>query len=295
MAGTGSTSRRGMWIALVVGIAIGLGLGLFYTWELDPVIELNTAPWQLNAAAREDYVIAVAMSYAYNNDLARAFDRLRAVAPDRDVWQMVADIACERHKSIQIASNSDILVMRALERLYRSQGASGCADGLYPTPVPVVFLSPTPVQTAPVLPPPPTKTPVPDLPAPTASPAPLPTDPPTTDRYIIARVESYCDASRDGLLEVRVFDARGQGVRGVPVLVTSGTGVRDQFFTGLKPGREPGYADFQMEQGRAYQVSIPGLVSDPRSLTAEPCQAQSGGETVTVTTSYRINFQQQAN
>lgn len=289
MARTDSTGSRGPWIALVVGIAIGIGLGLIYTWELDPVIERNTAPWQLNPAAREDYVIAVAMSYAQNNDLARAFDRLRAVAPDRAVWQMVADIACERHKSIQIASNSDILVMRALERLYRSQGATGCADGLYPTPAPVVFLSPTPAQSGPVLTPPPSKTPVPDAATPSVTPEPLPTNPPTTDRFIIARVESFCDATRSGIVEVRVFDARGEGVRGVPVLVTSGGSVRDQFFTGLKPGREPGYADFQMEPGRAYQVSVPGLVSDPRSLQAEPCQ--SGGESVT--TSYRINFQQQ--
>lgn len=287
---------RGTWIAALVGIAIGIGLGLFYTWELDPVIERNTAPWQLSDAAREDYVIAVAMSYAYNGDLTQAFDRLRAVAPDRNVWQMVADIACERHKSIQIASNSDILVMRALEQLYRPQGAQGCADGQYPTPAPVAFSTPTPLPTlAASLPPQPTKTPVPEVATVTVTPEPLPTSPPSSERFIIARVESFCDPDLDGVLEVRVFDARGQGLRGVPVQLTWSGGQRDQAFTGLKPGREPGYADFQMERGRAYQVSVPGLVSDPRSLQAEPCQAQSDSSTVTVTTSYRINFQQQAN
>jgi len=295
MARSGSAGARSAWIAAFVGIAIGLGLGLFYTWELDPVIERNTAPWQLSAAAREDYVIAVAMSYAYNGDLTQAFDRLRAVAPDQNVWQMVADIACERHKSIQITSNSDILVMRALEQLYRPQGAHSCADGQYPTPAPVVFNTPTPMQTAAVSPPPQaTKTPVPEAATATATLEPLPTSPPSSERFIIARVGAFCDPDLDGMLEVRVFDERGQGLRGVPVQLTWGGAQRDQAFTGLKPGREPGYADFQMERGRTYQVSVPGLVSDPHSLEAVACEAQSDGGTVTVTTSYRISFQQQA-
>ncbi|NLE51927.1 MAG: hypothetical protein GX613_11025 [Chloroflexi bacterium] len=296
MAGSGSGSGRGPWIAVVIGLAIGVGLGLFYTWELDPVIERNTAPWQLSPAAREDYVIAVAMSYAHTGDLTRAFDRLRAVAPDRNVWQMVADIACQRHRTIQIATNSDILVMRALEQLYRPQGAQGCADGQYPTPAPVVFNTPTPMPTLAVSPASvATKTPVTELAPLTATPEPLPTNPPTSDRFIIARVESFCDPDLDGIIEVRVFDMSGQGVRGMPVQFTWSGGQRDQAFTGLKPGREPGYADFQMEPDRAYQVSVPGLVSDPRSLEAVPCQVQAGSETVTRTTSYRINFQQQAN
>lgn len=280
----------------MIGIAIGIGLGLFYTWELDPVIERNTAPWQLSAAAREDYVIAIAMSYAQNGDLTQAFDRLRAVAPDQNVWQMVADIACDRHKSIEIASNSDILVMRALEQLYQSQGAQGCADGQYPTPAPVVFNTPTPMPTLAVSPPPvATKTLVSEDIPPTATPEPLPTNPPTSERFIISRVESFCDPDLDGVLEVRVFDAQGQGLRGVPVQLTWSGGQRDQAFTGLKPGRDPGYADFQMERDRAYQVSVPGLVSDPRSFEAVACQAQASGETLTVTTSYRVNFQQQSN
>lgn len=289
-------ARNGIrWLALLIGLVLGIGAGLLYTWEIDPVIELNTAPWQLNPAARENYVIAIALSYARNQDLTLAFDRLRAVAPDRNVWQLVADIACERHRSIQIASNSDIIVMRALEQLYRSQGATGCADGQYPTPAPIVFMTPTPTST-PIVPvgPQATKTPTPDLPTPTVPP-PVATTPPTSDRFILARVQSFCDAQLDGVIEVRVFDARGQGLRGVPVQISWGGGQREQFYTGLKPGREPGYADFLMERGRSYQVSVPGLVSEPRSIEAIPCEAQHDGQTVTVTTSYWINFQQQAN
>jgi len=289
-------ARRGVvWIGLLVGVAVGVGLGLFYTWQVDPVIERNTAPWQLNAAAREQYVVAVALSYAQNRDLTLAFDRLRAAAPDRNVWQMVADIACERHKSIQITRNSDVVVMRALEQLYSPQGAQGCADGRYPAPAPITFVTPTQTLTptgplAPQV----TKTPAGAPVMPTVSPELVTASPPADNRFILARIESFCDPDWEGMLEIRVFDARGQGMRGIPVQVSSGGGQREQFFTGLKPGREPGYADFQMTRGRSYQVSIPGLAADPRSLEAVACEAETGSETVMVTASYRLNFQQQA-
>jgi hypothetical protein len=153
------------WWALLLGVAFGIAVALVYTWEIDPVIERNTAPWQLSKEAREDYVIAVALSYAANQDLGLAFDRLRALRPSQDVWSMVADIACDRIKTGKVVTNSDIRVIRALEQLYRPQGASGCADGQYPTPAPVTFSPPTPsVTPTPTLPPPPTKTPTPPQP-----------------------------------------------------------------------------------------------------------------------------------
>jgi len=46
------------WVALIIGVTLGIAAGLVYTWEIDPVVERNTAPWQLGNAAREDYVVA---------------------------------------------------------------------------------------------------------------------------------------------------------------------------------------------------------------------------------------------
>lgn len=131
-------------LGLLLGLAVGIGLALVYTWEIDPVIERNTAPWQLSDSAREDYVVAVALSYADDQDLQLAFDRLRQLRPSQDVWSLVAQIACERHRRVQVKTNSDVIVMRALEQLYRPQGASGCADGQYPTPAPVNFVTQVP-------------------------------------------------------------------------------------------------------------------------------------------------------
>lgn len=284
------------WLGLIFGVILGVGAGLFYTWNVDPVIEKNIRPWQLGTQAREQYVIAVALSYSYNHDLDLAFDRLMALRPTQNVWDMVAEVACERHRTVQIRRNSDVVAMRALEQLYRSQGANGCADGQYPTPAPVSFNTPTPTLTpTATLLPPPTKTPTPPIPTntpidlvePTRIPAP-------TGGYTLARLDAFCDAALDGVIEVRVFDVRGEGVPGIPIQVSWG-GESDTFFTGLKPGREPGFADFKMTPGSSYTVTLLNQISTPRALEGVTCETtDESGNTVTTHTSYWVNFQQQA-
>lgn len=284
------------WVALIIGVTLGIAAGLVYTWEIDPVVERNTAPWQLGNAAREDYVVAVALSYANNQDLALAFNRLRAVSPRQNVWELVAEVACRRVKTGKTVTNSDIRVIRALEQLYAPQGASGCADGLYPTPAPMTFatIAPTLTPTA-TLTPPPSKTPTLPAPTPTPSGSTQPTSTPVSGGYVLARLQSFCDPSLNGVIEIRVYDKQGVGVPGVPVTVTWGGDEANTFFTGLKPEREDGYADFAMVPGRTYSVSIPNLVSSVPAVEAVPCEADIEGEQVTAVTSYVVNFQQRAN
>ena len=280
------------WFVLILGVALGVCMGLIYTWEIDPVVERNTAPWQLSAEGREDYVVAIALSYAQNQDLNQAFDQLRALRPDQNVWQMVADVACNRYKTGRTVTNADIRVIRALEQLYGPQGASGCADGQYPTPAPPVFETPIPTMTStPTLQPPATKTPTPPLPT---NVAPFSTDPTRTPSpdgdFILASQRSYCDADVQGLLEVYVQDRLGQGVPGVSVTVRWRGDQTDRFYTGLQPEQGADYADFNMETGRSYSVSIDGLTSTVPTIEAETCQTADGEESVR---SYRIIFRQQ--
>lgn len=286
------------WFALLVGIGIGIAAGLFYTWEIDPVVERNTAPWQLSEAAREDYVIAVALSYATNQDLSLAFDRLRALRPSQgSVWQLVADVACQRVRTGDTVTNSDIRVIRALEQLYKPQGAEGCADGLYPTPAPVVFSTPIPTNSpVPTLTPPPTKTPTPSLSGTTPIQTARPTStPPPGESFVLGRLQSYCDPDLPGTIEIRVYDRRGVGIAGVPVTVTWGGSESDRFYTGLKPERGDEYADFEMTSGRTYTITVPGLVSSAPVVEAQSCTATVDGESVSTTMSYYVNFQQGTN
>jgi hypothetical protein len=284
------------WLALLLGIGLGISIGLIYTWEIDPVIERNTSPWQLDAQAREDYVVAVALSYAYNHDLNLAFDRLRSASPDRNVWSMVADITCDRVKQGKTVTNGDIRVIRALNQLYVPQGADGCAVGMFPTPAAVAFSTTIPTGTPPpTLTPPPTKTATPPIPTPAPVQSLAPTNTPPSGGYVLARLQSFCDPDVGGLIEVRVYDRLGRGVPGVAVQVTWGGNQTDTFYTGLKPEREPGYADFEMSPGLNYTITIPALVSDPPSVDAVPCEIAVDGQPVTTTASYWVNFEQRPN
>ncbi|MBN1680416.1 MAG: hypothetical protein JW966_08985 [Anaerolineae bacterium] len=293
-----SSSDHGIsWFVLLIGVALGLGLGLLYSWEIDPVVELNTEPWQLGAQAREDYVIAIALSYAHNQDVTRAFNRLLEISPDRDVWDTVAEVACERHKRVQVTTNSDVLVMRSLEQLYRPQGASGCADGQYPTPAPVNIVPVTPTITqTPTLPPPLTKTATPPIPttAPTVIVNPTNTPPPSGS-YVLGRIDPFCNADKSGVIEVEVYNRNAEGVPGMPITVTWSGDQQDTFFTGLKPDQGVGYADFEMVPDRSYTVTIPGLISTPPPLDASVCDEAEGDGGEAVLTSYRVSFQQQIN
>lgn len=277
-------------LGLLLGLAVGIGLALVYTWEIDPVIERNTAPWQLSDSAREDYVVAVALSYADDQDLQLAFDRLRQLRPSQDVWSLVAQIACERHRRVQVKTNSDVIVMRALEQLYRPQGASGCADGQYPTPAPVNFVTqvPSPFPT-PTLIPPATKTPTPVL----FTSAPETAFAPTSTlsfagSYVMARINAFCDSDVNGVIQVSVYDNNGEGIAGVPVRVTWDGNQTDLFYTGLVPDEGPEYGDFVMEAGRTYTVAVASEDSASQAVEAVPCGSDSS-----LITSYQISFRRE--
>ncbi len=66
--------KRGVW--LLVGLALGLGLGVLIGWVLLPVQYYDTAPAQLRADYRDEYVRMVALAYGVERNLERAQARL---------------------------------------------------------------------------------------------------------------------------------------------------------------------------------------------------------------------------
>jgi len=74
-----------------------------------------------------------------------------------------------------------------------------------------------------------------------------------------------------GLLQATVLDAAGQPMPNVELLIRWSTG-EDRFFTGLKPERGVGYADYTLEEGERYQVGIVGTESDvAQEIVADVC------------------------
>ncbi|HEX2907830.1 MAG TPA: hypothetical protein VHO69_13260 [Phototrophicaceae bacterium] len=280
--------REISWIGLLLGLALGIGGGLFYAWTVDARVEYDTEPWQLKAQDRAHYVVAIALDYSYDSDLTRAIQRLVELRSEGDPIQELADVACQLATTGYASTGSGLRAIRSMMVLYQLQGRTGCADTLIaaneePTAMVQIDLpTPTPL-------PPASKTPTPEVTL-RVSPTPprviAPTQPPQSD-YIVAGVTTFCSTELTGIIEVFVQDYDGQGVPGEAVRVRWDEG-DDTFYTGLKPERGPGYSDFQMEAGKGYTAEMPGR-SDPTSqpLVAAPCTTEGGDDAIS---SYRVFF-----
>ena len=281
--------RRVSWMGLVLGVIIGTGIGLYRAWYVNPLVEINTEPWQLADPIRDEYMAAIALSFAYNSDLTKALDRLLETAPRQsDPFQALADTACDLTQTGYVATNGGLKAIRSMKTLYQLQGRAGCADTFIQLEAQATALvqielpSPTPL-------PPATKTPTP-------LPIALPTSTPLTfivptgipqEQYVLVNVATYCDPSLSGLIEVYVQDFDGEGIPGQPVRVRWADG-EDTFYTGLKPEKGWAYADFSMTLGEAYTLEIPER-SEPstQQLLASPCTTENGAEAIT---SYRAIY-----
>ena len=164
----------------------------------------------------------------------------------------------------------------------RLQGRSGCADDVLPdiTPTNVVEIAvPTPTPT---LPPPPSKTPTPENA--TSTPGGIVIVPTTAPQraYEGSIFNTFCSVQLSGIIEVYVRDfGNSRGIPGERIRVEWEDG-SSIFVSGLKPERDPGYADFEMEAGGSYIISMPGS-SDPVSspIVANRCFTDTGEEAIT--------------
>jgi len=272
--------ERIFWVGgFLAGFAIGLSLSLTYTWVLNPPPLTDTTPAALNPHDKEIYTVLVAASYAVDGKLDRTKTRL-AQLEDPNIENTIVALA-ERY----INEGHDVRDVRALARLADALGKTSTA--LRP-----FIATPTPTP-----PPTPTATPNPPTPTPTrvvhVTPSPTPTVTPTpasADAFGVAQSTALCDPTTDGLLRVYVRDGMGKGIPGVQILV-SWPGGEDRFFTGFKPEVDPGYADFEMKPGEAYQVELVGVKSDVAREVAAGPTASCRDLPVDVQPSWQIVFQ----
>jgi hypothetical protein len=279
------------WFGVILGLILGMSVGLYYTWVIEPVQNINVAPWQLDQEDLDHYLIAIILNYSYDGDLALTIERLNDLRlPGDDSIQAVADAACRLASTGFVNNSTGLRAVRSMMAFYRGQGRSGCADSLgledtQLTAVPAVIVVDTPTPM-----PPASKTPTPLVtgqPTSTSARPFVPTNSPSRD-YDLLVLNSFCDADIPGVIEVRVRDYSGAETPGIPIRVRWNGG-ESLFFTGLKPERGEGYADFVMEEGLDYIVEMPGL-SDPipNPISAAQCVTEAGGSS---RSSYRLIFQ----
>src|SRR3970040_228963 len=65
--------------SIALGLVIGLGLGLLYTWVISPVKYVDTSPATLRADYRAEYLQLVARAWVVDGDADRARARIAAL------------------------------------------------------------------------------------------------------------------------------------------------------------------------------------------------------------------------
>lgn len=277
------------WWGLLFGLLVGIGGGLAFAWTVSPAQEVNTAPWQLRKADKQAYVVGIILNWANDGDLTRAIQRLIDLRlPGDDPIRAVADVACDLASTGYVDSNSGLRAIRAMIQFYQLQGRTGCAEAIIPNLTPQAQITIVPPTNTPTIPPPPSKTPTPPeiaRPSPTQAVVIVPTTIPQR-AFTIVRSEAFCDAELSGVIEVRVQERSGDPIPGMALRVRWDTG-QETFFTGLKPERGADYADYAMEEGKAYTVEMPGRSNPSQPYLAAPCTTDQGQEAVQ---SYRVFF-----
>jgi hypothetical protein len=278
------TTQRGsgvLLIALFGGAAIGFALGLMLTWVIWPVQYDNTDPVDLRPEHKEDYIVLVGASYAVDGDLARAKARL-AVLEEKDIGSVIAKLA-ERY----LREGRSVEETRSLAKLADVLGVRTSAMLVYiatPTPLPTF----TPEGPSVALGPPPPM--VPTFTPPAATGLPGATTMPEAV-FDLSEKRRFCESQGGGRILVYVKDEEGQGLRNVRIAISWPEG-EDEFFTGLKPEEDPGYADFAMQQGMVYNLTVAGA-EGVEGLSTEFAAADCPDTEQPVPSSWRLVFQRE--
>lgn len=251
--------RRRQLLPFVISFILGLVGGLLYTWQVDPVEYVDTAPDTLRADFKSDYLALIASAYASTGNLARAQARLDLFT-DPDPATTLAALAQQRLAEGRPESEARAIAMLASALgeqptpFVRTPGALETALASNPTITPDIRATSQALQTL----------------APTLVPSRTPT-PVVTGSFELQSRELICDPSlQQPLLQALVLDAQRRQLPGVEVLVVWDTG-QDHFFTGLKPELGLGYGDFSMTAGVVYAVQIAGDTELATGLSADEC------------------------
>jgi hypothetical protein len=246
---------------LITGLVLGLLLGMLYARVLNPPVLVNLTPGRLNPADQDQYRLMIALAYQTDGDLGRASARLDLLGNNP-----LADLASQAQRMLASGGSMDearvlALLAQALAQPFAPLPTIEPSPTITPssTPeLPTLTPSPTLDLAAVVHSPTPSRTP-PQGASPTGAatytPRPSNTPQPTAGApFLPQESRAVCDVpGAAGYLVVEVQDAAGTPVAGVRIVV-SWPGGQDEFYTGLHPQIDPGYADFNMTEGVIYSV-----------------------------------------
>ncbi len=242
-------------IMLALGLLLGLGGGLFYGYAVNPVVYGDTTPLDLAGPYKEQYVLMIAAAYNQDGDIARANRRMQVLGLNNPAER----VAAFAQQSASRGTGEGTLTL-----------LNNLAAGLSAETAPTVQAPETDSSTVADAP---TATPIPATVTPLVATL-VPTNVPIT--YELLEIESVCDPTRTvPEITVDLMDAENNPLAGIPILVKWENNA-DEFWTGLKPEINVGYADFEMQAGTLYTLEVGGSALPVRGLIAEDCEDAEG-------------------
>ena len=278
---------------LLTGIVIGALAGLLLAYVVLPVRYADTAPATLSTEQKNVYRALVGRAYLYEADSGRAFSRLALLREPELNSVLVAQ------SQQMLAAGGDVESARGLALLaaIQTHPEQVITALVQYTPIPetdatllasataTAAPTETPAATFTTIPAEPTETPSQPTATPfaTLTPRPSATPKPTQGApyVVVAAPKEICDpAASSGLLMVYVEDANGNGVPGVKIEISLPNGGSTDFYTGLYPEINNGYADFSMSPESTYSMRV-GVGGDPISNLAIPQCTDGDGKSYT--------------
>jgi hypothetical protein len=272
--------ERGPWY-LLTGIVIGIVIGIVYARFFQPVRYVDTTPASLRPDFKDQYRALIAAAYLSNGDLIRARARLELLE-DPDAFRTLTEQA-QRTLANEGASNQ----ARALGMLAIALGQSA------PGPAQVITQAPrNPTGTSDV------STPV-ELNRPSQNATLIvPASPevqsslsngnpesengttyPATiapESFVLSSKTEVCDQKLyEPAIQVEVSDRSGNPVQGVLVIITWAGG-EERFYTGLKPEKGLGYADFELDPNFVYSARLGESGAPLGNLGSVSCNNSAG-------------------
>ncbi len=258
-------TSQARFFALSLGVLLGLVLGLVYAWLIDPVQLYNTTPPLLRSDYRHEWIRLAALGYVADGDMDRALARLKGLRK-QDIQDALAAMI-----EAYAAHGQPAPTMRRLSQLAQHLGVYTPAMQVYleTSETPSGGLLPTPIPTSPAL----LVSPTPPAPTPTATASYFPVITPIPSPYRVIAQNLACEGT-PGQLRVWVqappppeptvtpsprrptpTPAGPRPLEGVVLWLLWADGA-DRAVTGLRPWMSPGYADFQLQPGVFYALSV---------------------------------------
>lgn len=245
--------------AAVASLAIGIGLGLLVTWVIWPIEFKNAAPADLRSSLKDDYVRMISAAYELDGDLATAQQRIKSLGLANETKRFDDLIAAEKLKP------GERLMQDALIHLGQALGlglpytAERPAPGA-PTPMPV-FVIATPMPNALIF-------------------------------RLVEHAQLTCVEEPEAAhLRIIVRDTAGKDLPNIGIEIR-GEDISETIYTGLKPERGVGYADYEAAPGK-YSVMILNAEAESVSdLLIGPTPANCRNDRGATPRGWKLIFQQ---